>query len=243
MAAQLPYSSRKHIPAPISLINSFILSEIELHDIVSTVLSTPNNKATGLDGITVRLLKDNIDILGPVLCRLFNHSITHAQYPAPLKIAKVIPIHKDGDPADPANYRPISVLSICNNIFEKIISNQMKTFLVKYNVLCHQQHGFRSRFSTATAVITLSQKINMALHLNKLVGVVFLDLKKAFDTVDHCILLDKLKHCGFRGNFLSSYMEDRFQVVTINNITSSRQNIVTGVPQGSVLGTLFFPYI
>lgn len=83
----------------------------------------------------------------------------------------------------------------------------------------------------------------MALHLNKLVGVVFLDLKKAFDTVDHCILLDKLKHCGFRGNFLSSYMEDRFQVVTINNITSSRQNIVTGVPQGSVLGTLFFPYI
>lgn len=217
--------------------------EIEPQEITSIILSLPGNKSAGLDGIYPRILKENTDILVPILCKLFNHSLKCAKYPSVLKIAKVVPVYKDGDRSNPSSYRPISVLSVINNIYEKILSSNICKFLEKYNLLCQQQHGFRKHHSTASAVLSLTQLINTALHENKLAAVVFVDLKKAFDTVDHAIMLNKLNHYGFRGeaySLLSSYIENRQQAVVINNIISSLKYLQTGVPQGSVLGPMLF---
>lgn len=184
-----------------------------------------------------------MDILGQILCNLFNHSIQNETYPSILKIAKVIPVYKNGDISDPSSYRPISVLSVVNNIFEKSLSNRINKFLQKYMVLCPQQHGFRSNYSTSSAVLTLAQSINTALNNNKLAGVVFLDLQKAFNTVDNSILLHKLKHYGIRNQayeLFSNYIKNRQKAVVMTDITSTLQYLNTGVPQGSVLGPLFF---
>lgn len=160
------------------------MHDIDMEEILITVNNLSTGKAAGPDGITVRLVKENIDILGPVLLRLFNHSLHTGIYPSTLKTAKVTPIFKEGDKSDPSNYRPISVLSVINTIFEKILAKRIHSFFKKYNVLSPQQHGFRPNHSTSTAVLSSTQAINNALHNNQLVAVIFLDLKKAFDTVD-----------------------------------------------------------
>lgn len=158
-------------------------------------------------------------------------------YPSHLKTAKAVPMYKGCDRSDPSSYRPISVLSAINNIFEKIIVGH-----TKYDILCPQQHGFQPKHSTTSAMLSLTWLINSASDRNQIVTVVFVDLKKAFDTVDRSILLQKLQHSGFRAQtyeLLSSYLNGRHQVVAINTV-SSLQFKTTGVPQGSVLGPLLF---
>lgn len=152
--------------------------DIESNDIEAVVLKMSTNKAAGPDGITVRLLKDDIDILCPILCNIFNHCLHASAYPCPLKKARVASIYKGGDPTDQSSYRPISVLSALNNLCEKILVARMHKFLDKYDIICPQQHDFRSQYSTSTAVLSLTQAINFALNNNKLVAVVNLDLKK-----------------------------------------------------------------
>lgn len=242
LAAKLPDASKQSDP-PSPVVNSFALHEVELNEVLSVVTALATNKASGLDGIPAKLIKENIDILGPILCRLFNHSLHKCTYPSSLKIARVTPVFKDGDSSDPSSYRPISVLSVINNIFEKILCKRVHHFLEKYNIICPQQHGFRPKHSTSSAVITLTQAINSALHNNRLAVVIFLDIKKAFDTVNHEIMLNKLRTYGFRErvlDFFSSYFTNRQQVVSMNNLTSSVQYLHTGVPQGSTLGPLLF---
>lgn len=241
LADKIPCSVDSYIASsPVG--NTFVMYDIELTEVVHIIKNLSTNKSAGLDQITAQLLKENVDILGPILCNIFNHCIQNEIYPSILKIAKVIPVYKNGDHSDPSSYRPISVLSVVNNIFEKLLSNRINRFLHKYMVLCPQQHGFRCNYSTSSAVLTLSQSINTALN-NKLVGVVFLDLQKAFDTVDHSILLHKLKHYGLRNQayeLFSSYINNRQQAVVMNDITSTLHYLNAGVPQGSVLGPLFF---
>ena len=158
-------------------------------------------------------------------------------------MAKVIPIFKDGDPQDIQNYRPISVLSFFSKIFKKIIAFYIIEFLDLHNVLYDKQFGFRQRHSTSHAVITLVEKITHALNSGKVVGGVFIDFKKAYDTVSHDILLRKLEAYGIKDNvikLIKSYLSDRKQYVQFSDGKSDVKGVLHGVPQGSILGPLFY---
>ena len=163
--------------------------------------------------------------------------------PDKLKIAKVIPIFKKNEKYLPANYRPISLLSIINKIMEKLMYKRLYKFLTKYKILYKYQFGFRKHHSTIQALIEIVDNIITNLEDNKHVAGLYLDLSKAFDTVDHTILLHKLNHYGCRGtalNWFKSYLCNRKQYTKINETISNIKEINCGVPQGSVLGPLLF---
>ena len=155
----------------------------------------------------------------------------------------MVPIYKDGNQNDVGTYRPIAILSPIAKIFEKLVAKQIKSFMDACNVLTKHQYGFRAKRTTIDAVAELTDEIRHALDSKGYVHCTFLDLKKAFDTVDHDILLNKLYHYGVRGiphDLLKSYLSDRKQYVQLQNKKSSELAVTCGVPQGSVLGPLLF---
>ena len=179
----------------------------------------------------------------PSLEKIFNLSISSGIYPSKLKIAKVIPIFKKGDTKAINNYRPISILSTLNKIFEKILYARLIDYIGKHNILYKYQFGFRKQHSTEHALIEIVDQIKLSIDKSELTCGIFIDLSKAFDTVNHDILLGKLEHYGIRGNALNlfkSYLKDRTQFTVIDKTKSKTSNIDCGVPQGSVLGPLFF---
>ena len=154
-----------------------------------------------------------------------------------LKISKVIPVFKDkGSYLECNNHRPISLLSNIIKIIEKLMHERLYSFLSKHKCICDRQFGFRSRHSTNHALLDLTEDIRDAMDNNKFAVGVFVDLQKAFDTVDHNILLKKLDHYGIRGvanNWFKSYLSNRKQFVIINGVNSDLQSMKFGVPQGS----------
>jgi retron-type reverse transcriptase len=170
-------------------------------------------------------------------------SINSGIVPQQLKIARVVPIFKSGDNSVFSNYRPISVLPIFSKIFEKIVHNRITNYLEQHGILFHNQYGFRKSHSTLLALQSLSIKITEAVD-QKIYNIgIFIDLSKAFDTVNHDILLRKLYHYGIRGlalDWIKSYLSGRKQFVEYNGICSSYNNVICGVTQGSVLGPLLF---
>ena len=177
------------------------------------------------------------------LTYLVNSSIEQGIFPSELKIAKVFPIFKAGDEQLITNYRPISVLNFFSKILEKVVANYIVDFLESNNILYEHQYGFRKGHSTNHAVITLVERVAKALDTGKIVVGVYLDIRKAFDAIDHPILLRKLYSLGIRGNlytWIKSYLTNRSQFVMYNNSKSETKFITHGVPQGSILGPLFF---
>ena len=176
-----------------------------------------------------------------------NLSITNEMVPMSFKRAKVIPLFKKGSKVDPGNYRPVSILSVLSKILERAVCNQMNEFLEKRGILFENQSGFRGRYSTDTCLLDLTDYVKQEMSCGRLVGMVCIDLKKAFDTVDHTILLDKLRLIGVSDsslNWFRSYLTDRQQCVDVNGTRSGFLNISCGVPQGSILGPqLFLIYI
>ena len=168
-------------------------------------------------------------------------------FPSVLKIAKVVPVFKKDSKLDYSNYRPISLLSNIKKILEKIMYKRLNTFLDNKNIIYDLQFGFRQQYSTSHALINITENIGKALDDGNIGCGVFVDLQKAFDTVDHQILLAKLYHYGIRGvsnDWFKSYLSNRHQYVSINEYGSGLAAINCGVPQESVLGALlFFFYI
>ena len=195
--------------------------------------------------VHVQLLKVLLQVLVRVsLTMLINKSIEYGTYPSKLKLAKVIPIYKSGDESDPSNYRPISLLSIFNRIFEKMMYNRLKSFIEKCNILLYSQYGFREKRSTEHAILDIINEIETNMDKKLYSCGVFIDLQKAFETVNHSILLRKFNHYGVRGiinDWFASYLVGRQQTTQIgpNNI-SKKEVVLSGVPQGSVLGPLLF---
>ena len=212
-------------------------------DLISIIGSLDATKATGLDGITPKILKKSADIVNPSLLKIINISISTGQFPDLLKVAKTIQIHKSGAQDDPANYRPISILSIISKVIEKHVTKHLFAYLNKYSLLHKSQSGFRKHHSCNTALINLIDRWLNSIDKGDIIGAVFFKLRKAFDVVDHDLLLEKLAACKFSTtsqNWIQSYLTNRKQCIVNQNIRSSLQIAKSGVPQGSVLGPVLF---
>ena len=195
------------------------------------------------DDLSGSIMKNFEEFYITPLTYIINLSISQGHFPDELKLAKVIPIYKSGDKQSIENYRPISVLSFFSKKIRKIVANYVLIFLDQHAILYDHQFGFRRGHSTSHAIISLVEKVSRSLDTGKIVVGVFLDLKKAFDTVDHQNLLDKLYAHGLRNNiyeWFKSYLANRSQYVMYNNSKSETKHITHGVPQGSILGPLLF---
>ena len=224
--------------------NSFYIEPVtkeEILDYIKTTLKA--NKSTGPNSLPSSLLKTVSDIICGPLSNIINNSFSSGIFPDFFKLAKVIPIYKKGLKLDCSNYRPISLLSNIGKIFEKVMNVKLTTFLNRFNCFYKYRFGFRNKHSTTHTLIEITENIREALDNGNYACGVFIDLQKAFDTVNHDILFRKLNYYGVRGialEWFKSYLSNRMQMVYINNTFSNINNIDIGVPQGSILGPLLF---
>ena len=230
-----------------SVASSIFLSPTN-HLEVANVINSFENKNNTIHDLPFRILKSIALHISPILENIFNTIITKGIYPDCLKNANVTPLFKNGDKLSVANYRPISVLSSINKIFERLLFNRLIDFSQTYNILSPSQFGFVPNRGINDALFSLLSTIRQSLNLDHFCVSIFFDFSKAFDTIDHARLLMKLQRYGIRGialNLLKSYLENRSQCVNVNGgVCSSSLSLLHGVPQGSILGPwLFIMYV
>ena len=222
------------------VMNSIYLSACTSDEIEKIIKDFENDKASD---ISITLLKKCAKFLSGHLSGFFNYFMDKGVFPGILKVGKITPIFKKGDPQMLDNYRPISLLPVFGKIFERVIYNRLYNFLTATKTLYDKQFGFRKNHSTEHAVNYSVNKILSELEdKNHVIGI-FIDLSKAFDTIDHKKLLVKLDHYGIRGeclNLIKSYLSERVQFTDFKNTLSDNIFVEYGVPQGSVLGPLLF---
>ena len=212
-------------------------------DQLEKITKSLNNSAPGFDDLPVQVFKNNFELLGPVILEICNKSLRDGVFPSQLKTAKVIPLFKKGSRSHVNNYRPVSILTSFSKILEKVVYSQLVLYLNRNNILTNAQHGFRPHCSTENAINSMLKYVYDDMDKGKFIISVFLDLSKAFDTIDRSILLKKLMYYGVRStalNWFQSYLSERQQYTVFNGELSSTRNIDVGVIQGSTLGPLLF---
>ena len=243
LANEIPPTDSKFTDYILPLPHVFSLTKTSNDIVLKLIQSLPLNKASGLDGISAKLLKEAGPIVSASLTYIINRSLTTGIFSNDWKVARVTPIYKDDIKTNPNNYRPISVLPIVSKFIERIVFNQLYAFLMRHDLLADAQSGFRPCHSTLTALLDITNDWFSNMDNGLLNGVLFLDLKKAFDTVDHEILLNKLNFYGVDSislKWFQSYLTDRKQRTYVNGSLSDYGSTVCGVPQGSILGPLLF---
>ncbi len=222
---------------------TFFMHPTDPEEILKTVASLKPKTSHGHDSISSKLIKLITTSIAIPLSKIINKSIETGTVPTSWKLAKVIPIYKSKEKSNMSNYRPISLLPSLSKILEKIVHHRLYSFCKTQNILYPNQYGFRPNHSTIHAISKFIANVQTYREQNNFTISVLLDLSKAFDTIDHDILIRKLDHYGVRGlplEWFRSYLTGRTQYVTYKNKISDFQNITCGVPQGSVLGPLLF---
>lgn len=236
------HQSRAVIPNKITE-QSFFLAPTTTLEVKKIISNLSNKNSHNGDAISPKIMKQIYPTIITTLTELYNQSIEEAIFPEILKIGQIIPLHKGGNKHNIENYRPIANTSTIAKIFEKIVQNRLMGFLENTKYLYPQQHGFRKKRNTKTAVMDTTHDIKKNLDKGKKVGALFIDLCKAFDTVSHKLLLKTLEDAGIRGHakrWFSSFLINRSQYTNIKNNKSNLQTITIGVPQGAILSPSFF---
>ena len=223
--------------------NSMFINPVSEDEVVNIIKSCKPKHSKDCDDINMYVLSKVTDQIVKPLVHIFNLSFSSGIFPSEMKTAKVIPVFKSGNRSDFSNYRPISLLSQFSKILEKLFNLRLQQFLISNEILSNCQYGFRSCMSTVHAALELIESISTAVDNKKHCAGVFIDLKKAFDTVNHDLLVKKLFFYGIRGTanaWLNNYLTNRNQYVIADDHSSGMRLITCGVPQGSVLGPVLF---
>ena len=211
----------------------FYINPTSPTEVANIVHSLKHKRCEGFDGLCISPIKDTIDLIAAPLTHICNLSFPQGVFPGKLKTAKILPIFKCDDFSLFSNYRPISILPCLSKVFEKLFYFRLSAFLEKFDILSHHLYGSRPHHSTTMAILEFASNIHEGFESNEYTIGIFLDLKKAFDTVNHQILIDKLNFYGIRGiplAWLTSYLDNRQQYFMVNGHVSSNNTVVCGVP-------------
>ena len=219
---------------------SIYLSSCTPDEVSHTIKDLDNGKASD---ICINVVKQSSSVISRKLCSFFNAFIEKGIFPDLMKIGNICPVYKKGNPQTLGNYRPVSTLPLFGKIFEKIIYSRLYSYLISKNIIYDKQFGFRKGHSTSHAINYSVNNVLQGIEGKKHIIGIFIDLSKAFDTLDHEKLMVKLENYGIRGNsyqLMESYISSRKQYTSFLNTKSDQEFVIYGVPQGSVLGPLLF---